>query len=368
MGLFDSLGSVVGGYFGGIPGAVGGTLASGQSIGSDKGPYQMDENGKPIYPTIDSLLQGQAGNPFLSQNLTYNPNYSQGYEGLKGIANAKPGEGTWEQYMLQNQALQQSGARDEGARQAASARALGFSDLARRGGISSGAASRLARGGQGDLMNFLQQNQRAGEQARLGIGTQAEQNRIGTLGKVADMETQGQQFNIKNILTQKALEDAAKLGKYSTEMQTYGANKTAEATANAGKGGPFGSWICTELHRIKPFTEEDWSVLTTLRKFFQKTFPDVAMFYFVDHGADLVEHMKANGINFEPFRNVVSKVIILGGTGQFHKAIKLYWNFTKVLCDIYAPELNAPEYDDSKDGFDKIMSKEFEMRAANGHD
>lgn len=320
----------------------GGSASMGGMAGGVVNNPQAPDPGRPVYPTLESYIGGSTGSPKLLDNLVLNPNWSTGFSGLQSVANAKPGEGTWEQMMLQKNALDQSSNRDEGARSNAAARATGFSDLARRGGISSGASSRLAKQGGSDLMSFLQGNERAGATNRLNIGAQAETNRMGALKDVMGTELNAQQFNTQNLLTQKRLEDAAKLGKYGEEMKAYGADKTANATANSGGGL---SWICTELHKASPFSDFDWRVLGSLRKYFKMTHPAQAEWYFVERGKYLVEDMITQHVDFEPFRKVVKSVIAMGAAGDYNGATLKYWKFVSVLADIYSPDLNCPEYD-----------------------
>lgn len=205
--------------------------ARGGAVGNAPG---VDPN-KPLYPALDSWISTDAkGNPTLKDNLIYRPS-GEGFQGIREIATAKPGTSLWEKMMLERQGLEESSQRDALDRGAASSRAMGFSDLARRGGASSGARLSLARSSLRDLMAGRQDLNRAGMGQRLGIGTQAEQNRVGALGNLAGMEEGASKLNIQNLLTQKRLEDAAKLGKYGEEMRGWAANKQADATANSGK-------------------------------------------------------------------------------------------------------------------------------------
>lgn len=178
-------------------------------------PFKKDmvdtAGGRPLYPTLDSWLKkGQDDQYSLAPNLT--------------TATPAGQQSPWEKLMLQNQGVNEVAARDQLNRQSAGNLAQGTANLAGSGGVSRGSAERLTRNSMLDKLmgGQAQENQFQGQ--RIGIGTQAEQNRLGQ-----------QQFDIGNILSQKRLEDAAKIGKYQEDMRAYGANKTADATANSGK-------------------------------------------------------------------------------------------------------------------------------------
>lgn len=193
------------------------------------------EAGKPQYPTLDSWIKGDANSPTLADSLLYNPNKSAGYSGIRDIATAAPGTSAWEKMMLQRQGLEESQGRDSLNRDSAAARAMGFSDIAKRGGLSRGAMTSIGRSSARDLLSGRQNLSMGGAQNRLGIGVQGEQNRVGALGQLSGMDESAGKYNITNLLTQKRMEDAAKLGKYSEEMKAWAANKQADATANSGK-------------------------------------------------------------------------------------------------------------------------------------
>lgn len=243
-----------------------------------------DASGKPVQKAFESFLQGDPRNPTLGSNLTATAGASllPGYEDrlkninlnkdvltkLRGEALAAPGTGAWEQMMMGRQGVEEAMARDKAMKTSRQGAANAFSDLATRGGITPSAAGRLARGA-GEQTALARQNViRQGILDRFGIGTEAENQRLTTARMMPGMEVQAlqpelektkmwgaaaesdrnnaqqvQQFNISNILKQKAVEDAAKLGKYKEMATMYGAGKTADAQAGGGKV------ICTELHR-----------------------------------------------------------------------------------------------------------------------
>ena len=203
-------------------------------------------NPTPIRPTIESWLkEGEGGTKRLAGNLSLEDVLkpeSEGYNAFKQYALAKPGESAWEKMQLERQGLDEGTSRDAMNRQAAGSRSQAYSDLARTGGLSRGARERVGRQSSLDLTLQNQNLLRQGRGERLGIGSQAEGNRVQALGalpgaELARNQFQGnvKQFDISNILRQKALEDQGKLGQYSEEMKSWAANKQADATAASGK-------------------------------------------------------------------------------------------------------------------------------------
>lgn len=176
--------------------------------------YRFASNGdgnpgaKPKYPTLESWLnQDNAGQYSLAPNLQ-----------LGSVGSS------WEKLMLERQGLAEGQARDSAASALSGRTQQAYSDLAMSGGLSKGARERIAR--QSTMDDLVQRNQmqRGFQDQRLGIGAQAQQ-----------MNTEAKKFDVGNVLTQKRLEDAAKLGKYGEEMKAWAANKQADATAASGK-------------------------------------------------------------------------------------------------------------------------------------
>jgi hypothetical protein len=149
------------------------------------------------------------------------------------------GPSAWAGMMTEKQGLEEATARDNAVAQSAGATASAQSNLAMRGGLSSGARERVAAQGASDLMNSQQDIGRAGEQARLGIGIEDESMRMNALSQLPGMELNlGQanmaadQWNIGNAMNERHYGQDQKLAKYQEDMRGWAANKQADATAN----------------------------------------------------------------------------------------------------------------------------------------
>lgn len=191
-------------------------------------------------------------------------------EAFRGEA-LREGPSAWTQMALQRQRVGQKGAISDLARQQAGAQAQSRQNLAMRGGLSSGARERLARQGQRDQMFGRAALGAQGQQQQLDILTGGEERRMGMLRALpgaeatilqpglqragalsqAEIQQQGQgldvsqfniqgaqatdRFNIEAALKQKQFGEMAKLKAYEEAMKGFAAEKTAEATASAGK-------------------------------------------------------------------------------------------------------------------------------------
>lgn len=343
------------------------------------------ERQAPGMPTITNLMDS-SGLLKDVYKLKGGPDVTSGYDrsaldALKGIGMAAPGESAWEKMMMQKQGLQEATSRDKGVRGADTQRLASMSQLASSGGMTNSARERLARGAGSDMMSAKQDIARQGALDRLGIGVQGEQNRLGVLQALPGMElgrsqlesnlglanrdysTNVNKANISSALTEVGRQDQAKQDTYARQMEAWAANQQANATANSGGGL---SHICTETHKFMPFTDDEWAELSTLRKYFKITNPDVYKFYFQDHGSDIVHEMKKQGFDFRPLKGPIDAVIELVRNGEYEKAAHKYWVMTKVLCDIYATEIDFPEpkYLPEESG-NIFMSKTFENEHIN---
>lgn len=176
-------------------------------------------------------------------------------EQLRTEGMSAPGSSAWEQLMLQKQGVGESEQRDTANANAASGQQSALSQLATSGGVSGGARERLARMGMTNSAEARQNVARQGVMDRLGIGTTAEQNRIGILSNLPgqelasagyqtgldtsnrDYNTGVNQYNIGNVLAAKGAKSAADQATYQEQMKAWAAKDSAEATANSGKGG-----------------------------------------------------------------------------------------------------------------------------------
>jgi len=154
----------------------------------------------------------------------------------------------WMDQMLQQQDMMQTQALNRGAQQAATGAAAAQASLARRGGLSSGAAERMAAGAQEQRVLGAQDIYGQGAQQRLGMQTQDMQDE-------RKFQTGLQQSNIQNALTDLGQRQQFDLGKYSEQMKGWSAEQAAKATEKGGGG----SVICTALMDvgiISPFSRD----------------------------------------------------------------------------------------------------------------
>lgn len=132
----------------------------------------------------------------------------------------------WMQQQLQQQDMMQTQQLNQGAQQAATAAASAQAGLARRGGLSSGAAERLGQAAQEQRALGAQNIYGQGAQQRLGMQTQ-------DLQQQRDYLTGLQQQNVQTRLGELARKQDFDLKKYEEDMKAYGARKSAEATMNS---------------------------------------------------------------------------------------------------------------------------------------
>jgi len=227
-------------------------------------PFLPEQTPMPEYKGYDSI-RGPGG--LLSQkdlNLDYGPSIANNLntgaiQGMRDVALAAPGTGAWEQMARQRQGLEEQSAGDKAQALGASAEAMGRSALASKGGLSSGASERLAKGGMRDRLMAMQDVGRQGQMQRADIGVNAEQQRLGMLGQLSgqelnylnpqfkerEMQMGSNQFNIQNALQQKQNEEAAKLREYQMKMGTYASGQAARAqlAAQPGPQGLLGSLL-----------------------------------------------------------------------------------------------------------------------------
>ncbi len=159
------------------------------------------------------------------------------------------GPSTWANLQNQKQFAEEGNARDQATSQGRSARAGAESDLAMRGGLSSGARERIARKGASDVLAMGQDVSRQGNLNRMQIGIQDQTNKIGELSQLPGMENQA----FQPLLQKESMWDTAKQSDmarqlaennqrnqynqnvYQQQMSAWAADRQAYATENAGK-------------------------------------------------------------------------------------------------------------------------------------
>lgn len=257
--------------------------------GADGGSGQ-GSSGMPAYPTLNSLLD-PSGNLKSQYQLQARPdvgyqsqigeldkrlgNINLNTQGLQKVREYATGSGpsAWGKLMEEQQRMGEQDRRNQAAASSASAQSGAFSQLASKGGLSSGARERLAQQGGRNLSASQQDIARQGQEQRIGIGGQDEAQRLQLLSQLPGMEVQALQpefqktsmwGNLANAEANKASDlalqnraystdveklnklgalqenarlDQSNLGAYSEAMKAYAANQQAKATAASGSGG-----------------------------------------------------------------------------------------------------------------------------------
>lgn len=173
------------------------------------------------------------------------PSKYQGNTGALNALNQKAtaqGMSPWAAMQMQKQGMDQQNQMNVAARQAQGQNAQARAGLAMRGGLSGGAAERLARGGGQDLNAARQGLMNQGSQNRLNIGIQDEANKNQLLGQAVNANAAQNaqqigmgQFNVQNTLAENQANNAHDVTRYQEQMKGFGAGKSANAMAGSGK-------------------------------------------------------------------------------------------------------------------------------------
>lgn len=140
-------------------------------------------------------------------------------------------------------------AKDAGARTVAGQGAGARASLAMRGGLSGGAAERLATEGQNNYLDMTQGVNNSLAQNKMQIGMNDEQNRVTQLGMVPGMQAQAtgidlqkeslwdkaRENDVNNQVQNNASKNTFDMNMYNQKMAAWAAGQTAGATASAGK-------------------------------------------------------------------------------------------------------------------------------------
>lgn len=210
----------------------------------------LDAQGNPIAPEYESMLDPATGR--LKKEYVYtpqlmDPNTLEGYQALKKRVLTE-GPSAWANLMIEKQKVEEQSQREAADRQTRAALATGYSDLAMRGGLRSGARERLAGNSLRDLMLNRQNVLRGGTQNRLGILSTDEQNRMNLLPQFAQGEANlsqwnigqtnaAEQANIQRAMEEKRLAYQTELDKWKKEMENIASEREAQATERSGGGG-----------------------------------------------------------------------------------------------------------------------------------
>ena len=227
----DNWGGILGAAAGGPLGWVAGSNAQTMAQGGTPGQLMLDSSGRPIPPEYISSYDKNkqslslANNDFLNQL-----NAEAMRKGPSKTAN------------LMNLESDRQGllARDNNAQTAGGNAAKARSDLAARGGLSSGARERVEQNANNDVLNLNQRTNQQVQANRAQIGINDEQNRLSQLQAAGQMKNQQNQFDIGNEINEGNQRNAYNQNLYNQNMQAYGANQTANAQLQAAQPGFLG--------------------------------------------------------------------------------------------------------------------------------
>lgn len=205
----------------------------------------LNPDGSPIRPEWESQ-QGADG--LLKDPYKIAADLSVDQRGLEKYRERALGTGdsAWAKLAKEQQGLEEAGLRDKLGQQAGSAQAQARSSLAMRGGLSGGAAERIAKSGARDQMAGAQNLAAQGAMARGNIGLQDEQMRTQMLGNLPGMELQAmqpqlqnkniQQWNIDKALNENLQKRAFETNKYNQKMQAWAGQGQAQAIKDSDSG------------------------------------------------------------------------------------------------------------------------------------
>ncbi len=139
------------------------------------------------------------------------------------------GPSPWALMQMDQQKREEAQARSQAGLQSQLARSQAMSEMARVGGLSSGARLALAKQGARGQMASLQDVARAGQQQRFGITGEDVTRRQGLLGQVATAEAGAQAENVNQYLRDMASRSEAEQNRYNQQMQAWAAQQAAGA-------------------------------------------------------------------------------------------------------------------------------------------
>lgn len=273
----------------------------------------------------------------------------RGINALRDRATAT-GPSAWAGLAKQTQGLEEQQLRDKTAAQGASGAASAWDQMAMRGGASGGSRERIAMDSARNTANNMQNVAMQGNTARLGIDTADEQQKLDLLkgmpaaeaanlapqlqrsqmligAQEGDINRQGQtdQFNINNMVGDTQSQNAFNTLKYQEAMKAWAADRTAQGELDVQKEKDKGSWICTEVDKLSPFSKDEWKLLNKFKKWCIRNDRKRAEFYF-ERAKDILPEMKAAGFEFETFRAPLKMILSKIEAGEMSFAADLYWD------------------------------------------
>lgn len=209
----------------------------------DAAPRPADLNYNSIFdPNTQSL------GPQAQQMLAGNKLDTTGLDAFQSRALAR-GPSDWARQAGDQQNYLAMHAKDQGAQAVAGQGATARAGLASRGGLSSGAAERLAQGGANNYLSMTQGINNENSKNQMQIGMNDEQNKLSMMSQLPGMQLGAANFglaktnaqlgansaDIANEMQNSSAKNTFDLGQYQTKMAAYGAGQTAAATQRAGK-------------------------------------------------------------------------------------------------------------------------------------
>lgn len=223
-------------------------------------PGQTNAPGSPY--TIPSLYPGQPSSPGYTSPMTGVPSLgadasqllsgnqldTSGLNEFQSQAESQ-GPSQWAQQAEGQQNYLAMQAKDQGAATTAGQTATAQAALAAKGGLSGGAAERLAQGGANNYLNMTQgiNNTETGNNMQIGMNDQ--QNKLSMLGQLPGMQLGAANFGLNQAQTQLGADtnDASNIynannslnnfnmNAYGQAMGGFGAQQEALGQASAGK-------------------------------------------------------------------------------------------------------------------------------------
>lgn len=268
--------------------------------------------------------------------------------GLKAMREGalRTGPSAWANMMNSQLSSQLQDSRNLASQQAAANLANSRQSLAMRGGLRGGAMERLARGSMQDTMMQNQSITRQGVTGRQNIGLQDEQQRLGMLSQLPGQEMAAaqnsqnvSQYNIGEALREKRLKDAFNMEGYKERMRAYSSKQVADAQ----KPPEDNSWICTEVNRILPLTQEEKDLLWKLKIHNLTHHFDTSKFYLRECDK-LVGKMREANFDWSHLIGFQKSIVTLIRAGELEAAYVLYRDFTIELMQKYWPDCDSPAY------------------------
>lgn len=193
-------------------------------------PSSFEQQAGVTPPSFEGLRDVRTGK--LLSDYTINPFAGEASQRIRSEALGS-GPTSWAQQQLTAQGLEESKARGAAGLQQQQAQGQAQSELARFGGIGSGARTSLARSGARDLLAARQNVGMGGAQARAGIGANDAQLKQQLLGTTADVERQGDLTNLNTNMQDMSAKAQFGANRYNQQMSAWAAKQSADATRAA---------------------------------------------------------------------------------------------------------------------------------------